>query len=197
VSRAVRTDVVLVAATERELCGFGGLVCGIGPVEAAATTVEELTRRGAAALVHVGIAGGRGLQVGTIVVGADSVYCDLSAAIPTVARVEPDAELLALVRAALPTAPSLTIGTSAAVAGPCALLSPAPDVEAMEGFAVLRAAARAGVPAVEVRAISNEIGEDDRTRWRVDDALEAVERALPALLAAASSLRPRDPASRS
>jgi nucleoside phosphorylase len=53
----------------------------------------------------------------------------------------------------------------------------------MEGFAVLRAAALAGVPAVEIRAISNEIGEHDRTRWQIDLALDALTTALPALLA--------------
>ena len=51
----------------------------------------------------------------------------------------------------------------------------------MEGFGVLRAAALAGVPAVEVRAISNEIGEDDRARWDIDAGLEALERVLPTL----------------
>jgi nucleoside phosphorylase len=56
-------------------------------------------------------------------------------------------------------------------------------VEAMEGFAVLRAAELAGVPAVEVRAVSNEIDEPDRARWRFDDALAALEAALPRLLA--------------
>ena len=53
----------------------------------------------------------------------------------------------------------------------------------MEGFAVLRAAQLAGVPAVEVRAVSNEIDEADRARWRFDDALRALELALPRLLA--------------
>ena len=34
----------------------------------------------------------------------------------------------------------------------------------MEGYAVLRAAALAGVPAVEVRVLANAIGEPDRAR---------------------------------
>ena len=53
----------------------------------------------------------------------------------------------------------------------------------MEGFAVLLAAELAGVPAVEVRAVSNEIDEPDRARWRFDDALAVLERAVPLLLA--------------
>jgi futalosine hydrolase len=57
-------------------------------------------------------------------------------------------------------------------------------VEVMEGFGVLRACELAGVPAVEVRAISNELGEPDRSRWELDRGLEALATALPLLLAA-------------
>jgi nucleoside phosphorylase len=63
-------------------------------------------------------------------------------------------------------------------------VSQAPLIEAMEGFGVLRAAARAGVPAVEVRVISNELGEEDRGRWNVPRALESLAAALPTLVAA-------------
>jgi futalosine hydrolase len=52
----------------------------------------------------------------------------------------------------------------------------------MEGFGVLRAAALAGVPALELRAVSNPVTEADRDRWRVDDALDALRAALPPLL---------------
>jgi nucleoside phosphorylase len=59
------------------------------------------------------------------------------------------------------------------------------EIEAMEGFGVLRACALAGVPAVEVRAISNEIDEPDRSRWRFADALGALAAATPGLIARA------------
>jgi nucleoside phosphorylase len=52
----------------------------------------------------------------------------------------------------------------------------------MEGFAVLRAAQRAGIPALEVRAISNEIEEADRARWHFDAALAAITGITPALV---------------
>jgi futalosine hydrolase len=52
----------------------------------------------------------------------------------------------------------------------------------MEGFAVLRAAELAGVPALELRAISNEVDELDRSRWRFAEALAALEAALPRVL---------------
>ena len=114
-------------------------------------------------------------------IGSESVYSDISAEIAVVDRLRPDARLLEALREAVPEALALPIGTSASVGG-------APDVrvEGMEGFAVLRACALAGVPAIEVRAISNEIAENDRARWRIGRALEALADALPRLLAAAA-----------
>jgi futalosine hydrolase len=73
------------------------------------------------------------------------------------------------------------IGTSARVGG-----SRDVAVEAMEGFAVLRACELAGVPAVEVRVVSNEIDEADRSVWRFDDAFAALAELLPRLVAVAS-----------
>ena len=101
-------------------------------------------------------------------------------------RVEPDAGLLASVREAVPEALVLPIGTSASVGGSGRDAHHELRVEAMEGFAVLRACALAGVPAIEVRAISNELSEGDRARWRIGRALEAISDALPRLLAAAA-----------
>ena len=177
-------DILLVAATARELNGRDGLACGIGPVEAAAATAQALAARHWRALLHVGIAGARALEPGTLVIGTEAVYCDLSAAIPVVDRVSADALLIEAARRAAPGALVLPIGTSAAVG------SAGHDVpvEAMEGFGVLRAAELAAVPAVEVRAISNEIGEPDRARWRIDDALAALEKALPELIASVTSV---------
>jgi futalosine hydrolase len=39
------------------------------------------------------------------------------------------------------------------------------DVESMEGFAVLRAAQLAGVPAIEIRGVSNLVGERESNGW--------------------------------
>ena len=175
-------DVLLVAATEIELCGHDGLACGVGPVEAAASTARALALRPPAAVVHVGIAGGRGIAPGTLVIGTESVYCDIAAEFPVVERAVPDEALLAAVQAAVPDALALAIGTSAAVGGTDTGL----QVEAMEGFGVLRACAQAGIPAIEIRAISNEINEADRGRWRIGLALEAIAEAITPVLAAAA-----------
>jgi len=172
-------DVLLVAATDRELDGLEGLICGIGPVEAAAATARALALRPYRGVLHFGVAGARGLAPGTIVIGSEAVYCDLTAAIPVVARVATDESLVAAARRALPDAPVLPIGTSAAVGS----VPHDVAVEAMEGFGVLRACAIADVPALEVRAVSNEIGEADRSRWDLGGAIAALHAALPRLLA--------------
>lgn len=173
--------ILVVAATERELVGAGGaakLACGIGPVEAATATARALVEQSPAGILHVGIAGARGVEPPDLVIGSVAVYEDAAGGSLVPGRVRPDRDLLARARRALPEARVLPIGTSARVGGTSGC-----KVEAMEGFAVLRAAELAGIPAVEVRAVSNAIDEPDRSRWRFDDALAALERALPLLLA--------------
>lgn len=175
------THVLVVAATERELAwveGAEALACGIGPVEAAVATARALAATRPAALLHVGIAGARGLPPLGLVLGSEAIYCD--AAGPLVpARALPDPSLLERLHSAFPGAHVRPIGTSARVGG-----SHGVDVEAMEGFAVLRAAALVGVPAVEARVISNEIDEPDRARWRCEDALARLAELLPRLVRA-------------
>ena len=174
-------SVLLVAATDIELCDQPGFVCGIGPVEAGVATARQLALEAPGAVLHVGIAGAHGITPGGLVIGSESIFSDIAAEIPVVDRVEPDAGLLAALRDALPEALSLPTATSAAVGGAADV-----RVEGMEGFAVLRACALAGVPGIEVRAISNEIAEGDRSRWRIGRALEALADALPRMLEAAA-----------
>ena len=177
-------EILLVAATELELGGQPGLVCGIGPVEAAAATARALALDGPRAVLHVGLAGGRRLTPGSLVLGTEAIYSDLSAKIPVVERVESDPALLAALQTAAPEAISLPIMTSAAVSESGQVAPHELRVEAMEGFGVLRACQLAGVPAIEVRAISNDIGEGDRALWMLRRGLEALEEALPRLLEA-------------
>ena len=176
--------ILVVAATGRELAepaGWRTLCCGVGPVEAAASTAGAIAIDRPAAIVHVGIAGvrrARALAPLTLVIGTEARYHDL--AVP--ARLAPgvvvtDAALIAAVRDAFPEASVLPIGTSARIGG-----TTDTDVEAMEGFAVLRAAQLAGVPAIEVRVISNEIEEEDRGRWHFDAAFAAITTATPRLV---------------
>ena len=174
---------LVVAATVRELSFVRGaetLCCGIGPVEAALQTASALAERRPSGLLHIGIAGASGLEPPALVLGSEAVYCDIvdeASTLPRVTRVAPDAELLAAARRTLPEAHVLPIGTCGRVGGGAPF-----EVEAMEGFGVLRAAQLAGIPAVELRAISNAPGEADRGRWRFEEALAALAEALPQLV---------------
>jgi nucleoside phosphorylase len=87
--------------------------------------------------------------------------------------------LLEAVRRLLPEAHVLPIATSGRVGGGTAC-----EVEAMEGFGVLRAAALAGVPAVELRAVANAVADPDRSRWRFEEAFAALAEAVRHVLAA-------------
>jgi len=177
---------LVVAATERELASVRAaetFACGVGPVDAALATARRLADGDVTAVVHVGIAGARRFEPLTLVLGSEAVYCDVldaSSTFPRVERVAPDAALLAAARTALPEARVEPIGTSGRLGGGAGY-----EVEAMEGFGVLRAAALADLPAVELRAISNVVGEQDRARWRLDDAFallgDAIARLVPEL----------------
>ena len=101
---------------------------------------------------------------------------DPSSTLPRVERVHPNAALLERASAALPEAHVLPIATCGKVGAGTGF-----DVEAMEGFGVLRACELAGVPAVELRAISNSPDEADRSLWRFDDAFAALADALERL----------------
>jgi len=179
-----RARILVVAATARELAtpdGWHTLLCGVGPVEAAARTAAAIAALHPVAILHVGIAGARrarALAPASLVIGTDSRYCDSNVPAewaPSV--VGASVTLLRATQHALPHAPTLTIGTSARVGGTVHC-----DVEAMEGFGVLRAAQLAGVPAIEVRAISNDIEETDRARWHFDAAFAAITAVTPQLV---------------
>jgi futalosine hydrolase len=181
-SAGQNSRVLVVAATDRELGPVEGaqtLACGIGPVEAAVATARALAEERPDAVLHVGIAGARGLEPLTLVLGTEAVYCDAAGPlVPALAL--PDPPLLERVHAAVPEALLRPIGTSARVGG-----SHTVEVEAMEGFAVLRACELAGVPAVELRVVSNEVDEPDRARWRFEEAFARLAETLPRAVAGA------------
>lgn len=175
--------ILVVAATEFELSVVTGaetLCCGIGPAESGIRAAAALAARQPTAVLHVGIAGAAELEAGAVVIGSEAFYADIvdpESRMPKVERVFPAPALVEAARRALPVAHVLPITTCARVGGGghC-------DVEAMEGFSVLRAAELAGVPAVEVRTISNRPGDSDRGVWRIEDALARLGEIVPPLL---------------
>jgi futalosine hydrolase len=174
---------LVVAATELEAaCAIGAetLVCGVGPVEAAVAVARRLDgERRPQAVVHIGLAGARGFHEIELVIGSEAVYCDAVTPSLVPSRALPDETLLAETRAVLPAARVCPIGTTARVGG-----SNGCDIEAMEGFAVLRACELAAVPAVELRVIVNDVDEPDRGLWRFDEGLEVLRGVVPLLLEA-------------
>jgi futalosine hydrolase len=200
--------ILVICATEQERAhlaareGVEFLVCGIGPVEAAIATAGALARAPYALVINAGIAGvfpGRG-EVGDAFAVAEAVYADLEleggAALPFALpnRAESSAAALApfrdgrvaarLGRTTARVGRGLTTATITASDSRAALLAQRfdCDLEAMEGFAVLRAAARAGVPALEVRGISNVVGNRATNRWDFKRGAQAAAAVLEAFL---------------
>ena len=171
---------LVIAATPQELAGAAGartLVCGIGPHEAYTATEDAVAEGGADSVLHVGIAGARrgsAIPLLATVLGTEAVDCDGDSE-----PIRPAARLLAAARRALPDALALPIGTSAQVGGTTDDVA----VEAMEGFAVLAACLDEGVPALELRVVSNEVEESDRGLWRFDDALAELARVTALVVA--------------
>lgn len=185
---------------------FEARIAGVGPAAAAASTAATLAAEGAGygLVVSAGIAGGfPGVAgIGSIVVSSRIVAADLGAETPDgfasvdalgfgSAEVQPDEALVerlarALSEAGLPAAagPILTLSTVTGSAETAALLAervPGAAAEGMEGYGVAVAARQFGVPALEIRGISNTVGPRDRAAWRIPDALRALSEGIAIL----------------
>lgn len=185
--------------------GFDVALAGVGPASAAACTAKAIAEAAAAGktygwVVSAGIGGGFAdrAAVGSIVVADAIVAPDLGAETPEgfrsvdalgfgTSRIAVNRELAARAADAIartgPTAtagPILTVTTATGSAETAAALAervPGAAAEAMEGYGVALAASLYGLPALEVRAISNAVGPRDRGAWRIKDALQALEAA--------------------
>ncbi|WP_419720005.1 futalosine hydrolase [Paenibacillus illinoisensis] len=151
-------------------------------------------------VISAGIGGGfpGRADVGSLVVADAMVAADLGSQTPDgflsvdelgfgSSRVAADAALAARLRHELQRAghavsggTAVTVSTATGTAETAAeLLRRVPDAtaEGMEGFGVATAAKQFGVPALELRAISNAVGPRDRDAWRIKDALDALQAA--------------------
>jgi len=191
--------VLVVCALSAELRYFrsGGaadvLACGVGPVEAAIAVARMLATKHYDIVINAGIAGafpGRA-RVGDALLIASETLADfglegggpmsLPGGAVLVERADADADLVARC-----TSPELRCGTGLTVAqvtttkqtGTRLASRYDADVESMEGFSVLRAAADAGVPALEVRGISNYVGDRASSEWDFTAGTRATAAAL-------------------
>jgi futalosine hydrolase len=189
------------------LPGVRVAVSGIGAVNAALATQAALLEVRPRLAVSVGIAGAypwNDLDVGAVVASSRMVYANLGAedgedfldlerlGFPLLERPQPvfnafDAPSAALEFARLAACNYGEVLTVETVTGSARTLErlrrtyPQALAEAMEGAGVAHAAARYGVPALEIRAISNPVlPRRDRTTWNIKAALEALNRALEA-----------------
>ncbi|MFG2611394.1 futalosine hydrolase [Streptomyces anulatus] len=191
-------ETVALPGTELHRLGaFDVLAGGAGPAAAAAATAFALASGSSAPepyglVVSAGIGGAFTplTPLGSLVVASDIVAADLGADtpdgfLPVTAlgfgrdRFAPPPALVRKVAAAAGAAPGpvLTVSTvtgTAERAGALLAAHPGALAEAMEGFGVAEAAARAEVPVMELRAVSNAVGPRDRDAWRIGDALAAL-----------------------
>jgi len=173
---------------------------GVGPASAAASAARALAGGRYRLAVSAGIGGGFAARapVGAVVVADAIVAADLGAETPDgflsvdelgfgSSRYAVDVELARRVHEALRAAgrsaalgPIATVSTATGTAATAAAIAarlPGVAAEAMEGAGVAAAALGAGVPAFEIRAISNAVGPRDRAAWRIREALDALEAA--------------------
>lgn len=208
--------ILIVVAVDREAEAIGRLdealvvVGGIGRTNAAAATTEAIIRRGPFdAVLSAGLAGalpGGGLEVGETILASSCHYAEegivtahgfsdiegLGFALGdfTGNAVPVDADLLQRLGADLAMGPIATVatcsGTDAAAAE--VVRRTGAVAEAMEGAAVVHAARRLHVPAIELRAISNRTGDRAAQHWDLAGGLAAlgqsVRRAMERMRAA-------------
>ncbi|MFI5958470.1 futalosine hydrolase [Cryptosporangium sp. NPDC051539] len=203
-------NLLVVTAVRAELDALGlsggavtGLVGGVGPVAAAVSTAMALGDGKYDLVLSTGLAGGfpGRAPIGSIVVADTVRWADLGAdteegfldlaglglaggdvlASPA-GRLVTDA--LSDARIPALTGEILTLSTMTGTdrrGAELASVHPSAVAEAMEGYGVAWAAARAGVPWAELRAVSNLVGRRDRSAWNIPLAFEALRGAVTAL----------------
>jgi futalosine hydrolase len=170
---------------------------GVGPVEAAIATTAALARQRYSAVVNAGIGGAfrERAKVGDAVLVTAETLADfgLEGGAPLelpggATLVERQAADAGLVERCAPlglrcgtgiTVSSVT--TTDATAARLAARYDA-DIESMEGFSVLRAAAVARVPALQIRGVSNYVGSRAHAEWDFTAGARAAGAALDAIL---------------
>ncbi|MEU1827479.1 futalosine hydrolase [Streptomyces abikoensis] len=198
------------AVLHRVVPDGGAVVCdvlaaGVGPAAAAAGAATALTAAALAGdpydlVVSAGIAGGfaPAAPVGALVVSDALVAADLGAqsgdggflsvtelGFGSHTHRAPE-ELVRAVAGATGAVRGavLTVSTATGTAeraGELAVRHPGAVAEGMEGFGVAEAAAAHGVPVLELRAVSNEVGPRDKGAWRIGEALRALTGAFGGL----------------
>jgi len=198
--------ILIVSATSQETAflapqpGIELLVTGVGPVEAAAQLSRALAQGHYDLVVSAGIAGAytHDLAIGEgVVVAEERLELDLEtgaaltlpAGLSVADRVVSDLALVdRLVEFGFKSVRGVTVTRVTSTSATARRLREAgAEVETMEGFAVLRAAEIAGLPAVEIRGISNYAGDRAESQWNFAAGTEGLARIAAALLSLEST----------
>lgn len=193
--------ILLVCAVAQELewlgprAGVETLITGIGPVDAASRVTRALNAKRYDTVIDAGVAGAmRGVAaVGDAVVVGEELYplrleTDRALSLPpgnlVADRVPADAQLIEAVTAlGFPLVRGITVSNVTATAATANRLRElGAEIETMEGFAVLRAAQLSGVPAIEVRGISNYVGDRAESNWDFEAGISGLRHVLNATL---------------
>ncbi|MCH2133991.1 MAG: futalosine hydrolase [Phycisphaerales bacterium] len=172
------------------------VVGGIGRVNAAAAATEAILRNpGVTAVISAGVAGilpGADLRIGDTLLADSCVYAEEGIETPggfqdmtglgfplgdfPGNRVPVDPVLLESCRSDFPTAPIATVATCSGTTARAQLIArqTGAAAEAMEGAAVVHAARRLGLPALEIRAMSNTTGDRQDQQWDLQAGLAAL-----------------------
>lgn len=193
--------ILIVCAVAKELAFLAPqphvevLITGVGPVDAAANVSRALAQSSYDLVINAGIAGAfdGDAKIGDgVVVSEDAFELDLETGEPILLpdglrahdRATSDLNLVdALVELGFLARRGVTVArVTATEATAVRLAERGAQTESMEGFAVLRAAEIAGVKAIQVRGISNRVGDRARSRWDFAAGTAGLERVLGALL---------------
>jgi futalosine hydrolase len=193
--------ILLVSAVPEELdfvnsrAGVEVLSAGVGVVDSAARVTQALMKATYDVVIGAGIAGAfPGVaRVGDgVVVGDERIDLRIETGEAIVLpgggsvteHVRADSHLVdAVVALGFPLVRGITVNeVTATDATARRLREKNVDVETMEGFAVLRAAQLLGVPALEVRGISNIVGDRKNGGWDFGAGIRGLRKVLNATL---------------
>lgn len=178
-------SVLVVTATDFELsgCQFGPnvrhIVTGVGTAAAGAGTAFALAAGNYDLVVNAGIAGAvdDSLVVGEVVVVTSDHFADLGAYRNGVFVPFDDTLYVGLPADGLKNVAGATVSVACT---PLAERGRA-QIESMEGAAVMLSASLAGVPVLQLRAVSNYL-HTPRSEWQISTAIQALNIALTELL---------------
>jgi len=196
--------IVVAVAKEAEAIGvIDGVhlvVAGVGRTNAACATTEAILRQGPfSAVISAGVAGAlpdasgkSAVPIGEAIVASACVYAEEGLIAPDGFHdmthlgfplgdfkgntVPVDPRLLSALSGTFRVGPIATVATCSGTDAAAAEVARRTGAlaEAMEGAAVVHAARRLGVPAIEIRAISNSTGDRPNQLWRLAEGLAAL-----------------------